>query len=208
MLRSNCAFSGERAMAALAASLVCLGLLTSCAQEVPLVTQSTTLTNDTLSEQRVWLAEEADKAIAASGVPDGWHERLYDRPSYPWTGPSEERDRYVEGIFPRECAGSNSGRLNFGLNNDVVLENPFLVADRVRDFWEAEGWTTSDVTPPNDYEVYFRADREDGAILGFTASEQGLLVEVMTSCSVNESVGNWMAHLDDENESKEERAFE
>lgn len=103
------------------------------------MTQSMTLTNDTLSEQRAWLAEEADKAIAASGVPDGWHERLYERPSYPWTGPSEERDR------------------------------------------------------------------EDGAILGFTASEKGLLIQVMTSCSVNESVGNWMAHLGEKNDSMEEQ---
>ena len=169
------------------------------------MTESMKLTNDTLSEQRVWLAAEADKAIAASGVPDGWHERLYDRPSYPWTGPSEERDRYIEGIFPMECAGSNSGRLDIGLNNDVVLEDPFSVADRVRSFWEAEGWVTSDVTPPNDSEVYFRADREDGAILGFTASEKGLLIQVMTSCSANESVGNWMAHEGEKIDSKEEQ---
>lgn len=146
------------------------------------------LTNELLSEQRVWLAAEADNTIAASEVLDGSHERLYDRPSYPWTGPSEERGRYLEGVLPRECAGSNSGRMNFSLNNDVALDDPFSVADRVRSFWEAEGWVTSDVTPPNDYEVYFRADREDGAILGSTASEKGLLIQVMTSCSVNEGV--------------------
>lgn len=170
------------------------GLLSGCVHEVPLVSNETRIrmSVDTLEEQRAWVEEQADIVIKASGVAEGWHQRRSTREDFAWIGPSEERSAYLTGLLPQFCGGTRAGRLDLGLNNDVVLENPLAVADRVRAFWEAEGWVVSEVLPVLEGERDLRADREDGALLGFTATPDGLLIEIYTSCSADASVTDWM----------------
>lgn len=187
------------------ASAFVLGL-SACAQEVPLVTESTRLSNDTLGEQQVWLAEQADAAIQASGFNDGWYERLSDGRNYEWTGPSSERNTYMESFYPRECAGTGTGRNRIALDNDSVLDAPVQTADQVRAFWESQGWTVSPLGPQDETGRDYRADREDGAFLRFISSPNRMVIEIYTNCSANESVGNWMAHVGEKNEFEEELA--
>ncbi len=175
--------------------ILAVGLLSGCVHEVPLVSNETRIrmSGDTLEEQQAWLGEQADAAIAASGVPEGWHERgYYVEDNLDWAADGENRRQILYSKLPQFCGGTRAGRLDLGLNNDVVLENPLAVADRVRAFWEAEGWVVSEVLPVLEGERDLRADREDGALLGFTATPDGLLIEIYTSCSADASVTDWM----------------
>ena len=203
MFSSGYRLGGRRVVPAFAASLVCLGL-SACAQEVPLVTQSTWLTDDTLAEQQAWLAEQADAIIQASGISEGWYERLDDGRIYDWTGPSPERSAYMEAFFPRECAGRGTGQNRISLDNDSLLADPVRTADQIRHFWESQGWTVSPLGPQSKTGRDYRADREDGAILRLLTTPNRMVFEVYTSCSADESVGNWMAHARAKNEFEDE----
>ncbi|MDI6023937.1 hypothetical protein QBL02_10320 [Leucobacter sp. UT-8R-CII-1-4] len=170
------------------------------------MTESTRLSDDTLAEQQAWLAEQADAIIQASGISEGWYELLGDGRIRDWTGPSSERSAYIEGYYPRECAGTGTGQNRISLHNDSVGESPVRTADQVRHFWEAQGWTVSPLGPQDETGRDYRADREDGAILTLLTTPDRMVFEVYTSCSADESVGNWMEHARAKNEFEEELA--
>ena len=174
----------------LTAMIIMVGL-SACVQEVPLVSESAITSVETLDEQRVWLEQQADAAIAASEIPEGWYDHGYiPEDNVPWSALREDRDLIIRPIAPIECGGRGTGRLDLGLNNDIAVPDIAVVADRMRAAWTAEGWTVSDVTDPSPGRVYFRADRADGAIMGFTATPEGLAIEISGTCSAHVSMGS------------------
>lgn len=191
---------GRRAAVVAAAAMVVL-TMSSCMQEVPIVSleSGNETTNMTLSEQREWVGEQFDLAIDASGVEEGWFD-IYDdsvvwAPQHP-----EHRERILQSSLPRKCG--SGGRLVESLKNRGA-EDPFEAVDRVRAFWESEGWAVSNIRS-YESDPYFRADREDGAVLAFRASTDGMSLEIETSCSVHGTVTNWQYRDEEENEFTEE----
>ena len=189
---------------AAALGLVAMVSLMGCVQEVPLVSEPRTTSVETLDEQLAWVEEQADAAIAAAEVPEGWYWGGSGVPEILWTGENADREPVRGSLLPVSCGGSRAGRLYLGLRNADQRSDSFVVADRVRAFWESEGWTVTDVTPPTDEEQDFRADRPDGALLGFTAAEDWLVISVHTSCSGHDTVANWEMYLGDPNPFDEE----
>ena len=165
--------------------------LSACVQEVPLVSESPITSAETLDEQRVWLEQQADAAIAASEIPEGWHQRGHlPEENVPWSALREDRDLIIRPIAPIECGGRGTGRLDLGLNNDIAVPDITVVADRMRAAWTAEGWTVSDITDPSPEEIYLGGDRADGAMLGFRATPDLLLIEIYGTCSAHVSMGS------------------
>lgn len=156
-------------------------------------------TNMTLDEQRAWVGERLDEAVAASGVADGWYD-IYWNDVF-WSAERlDDRELLLGSLFPGGCDG-HAGRLDVSLKNTEAAD-PLAAAARVRTFWEAEGWEVTDVwSPPSAAEPHFRADGEDGALLGFQASEEGMSLSVHTACSLHNTVTNWRAYLDEPSES-------
>ncbi|WP_153002136.1 hypothetical protein [Leucobacter chromiiresistens] len=173
--------------------------MSSCMREVPIVSleSGNETTNMTLSEQREWVGEQFDIAIEASAVEDGWFKT---RRTLPWTDAPGDRDGILNMLYPREC--SVGGRLVVSLQNRTA-DDPFAAAEKVRAFWESEGWTVSDIRS-YESDPYFRADREDGAVLAFRASTGRMSLEIETSCSVHGTVTNWQYRDEEGNEFTQE----
>ncbi|PRI10569.1 hypothetical protein [Leucobacter massiliensis] len=148
-------------------------------------------TNMTLDEQRAWVAEQLDAAVEASGVAEGWFD-IYWHDVFWSADRPEDREMILNSLFPDDCG--MGGQLITSLKNQTA-DDPLGAAARVRGFWESEGWTVSDVRSYGG-NPYFRADREDGAVLAFQASPEGMSMSVESACSVNNTVTNWDAYLD------------
>lgn len=172
----------------------CGALLAGC---TPIVSEARVTTNETLDEQREWVAGQLDAVIAVSGQNEGWYDSFFR--DHFWTEFSpEEREHFLGGIFPDKCGGGGSGRVSISLRNDS-LPDGFAVAERVRELWESEGWVVTDVfadTRPGD-DPDFRADREDGAQMSLQADQGGATVSVDAACSVNSTVTNWQQDRQD-----------
>jgi len=172
-------------------TLIIMFGLSACVQEVPLVSESAVTSVETLDEQRAWLEQQADAVVAASEIPEGWHQRGHiPEENVPWSALPEDRARVIGRLSPIECGGRGTGRLDLGLNNDIAVPDITVVADRMRAAWTAEGWTVSDITDPSPGQIYFRADRPDGAIMGFRATPDLLLIEISGTCSAHVSMGS------------------
>lgn len=171
-------------------------LLTGCLQEKPIVSTPGGLSNMTLTEQREWVAAQLDAAVAASEVPAGWYD-IYWKDVFWAVDRPEDRELLFNAWSPTEC-GANSGRLDVSLKN-LDADDPLSATARVRSYWEAEGFPVRDLYEThNDTEPYFIVDFEDGATFSMQASADGMSMSAHTACSVNNTVTNWQAHLDDE----------
>ena len=185
----------HRSCAAALLALAAVGGLSACLQEVPIVSNNpdNPSTNMTLEEQRQWVETQLDQALTASGAPDGWR-WVGGKIEVPWTERDEDRALVLESLLPEDCG--LGGRLITLLKNQTA-DDPLGAAARVRTFWESEGWTVTDIwSNPSAAEPSFRADREDGALMGFEASVEGMSLSVYSACSVNNTVTNWDAYLD------------
>lgn len=184
--------------AAVTLAIGAVAWLTGCTQEVPIVSKESRATIMTLDEQRIWVGEQFDAAILASEVPDGWRHSSSSEVRWADDYP-EDRAKTLNSLLPRGCDGT-AGRLDVTLiNNDAP--DPFAVAERVRVFWESEGWTVADIrdyAPEGD--PYFRADREDGAFLSLEAQEGGVALSVRSACSSHNTVTSWEHYLDEPGE--------
>lgn len=179
-------------------------LLSGCMQlEVPLVTDETRANNETLEEQRAWVAEQLDLATGASGVAEGWYD-IYWQDVF-WSESRPDDKELLRGVWlPEECGSNGAGQIEMSLKN-IDVEDPLAAAARVRNFWEAEGWTVTDVlsyeTPES---TYFRADRPDGAVLALQAAAEGMSLEVASACSLHNTVTNWADSVGEPNVFQEE----
>ncbi|WP_336659062.1 hypothetical protein [Leucobacter sp. USHLN153] len=146
----------------------------------------------TLEELQLWVADQFDQVLRASGVERGWMDMFEE--DFEWR--LERTDDHLSMInvwLPQTCA-EVGGQLDEWLINYSV-EDSFTAATHVREHWEAEGWIVSDVmSNPGPDEMRFRADRDDGALLGLTAYPGQMSIEVVTPCSVHATVSDWRSH--------------
>lgn len=172
-------------------ALVGVLLIAGCTpvQEVPLVSDELRSNNATLSEQRQWVGEQFEVAVKAAQVPDGWYFTYIADIVWP-----RDRVLLLSGLSPGECGSLGTRRVDTSLRNDNV-QDEFEAAKRVRAFWEAEGWTVTDIVPESSTYVYFRADNEIGAELALQAGSGGLTLEAATACSAHDSVVHWLDDL-------------
>ncbi len=158
-------------------------------------------TNETLEEQRAWVAEQFDAVVEASGVSSGWHDIYWQDVFWEEDRP-EDRELLLSAFFPGGCDGVAGQLYESLINADASAlpnaEDPIEAAARVRAYWESAGWTVTDLySPPNPDSPHFLGDRADGAMLAFRASETGMSLEVGTACSGHSTVVNWQRHLDE-----------
>lgn len=134
-----------------------------------------------------WTGEQADAAIAATGLPEGWAQEDSDPPRY-W-----ETERMLALVkAPSEyCRFGGPGeprpeRLQLSLRHEGLPEH-LEIAEKVRELWIADGWDVIDVVRPQDVAEYpyllFRADKPDGRGLAFRASERVFYLTVLSACS-------------------------
>jgi len=176
----------------------------ACVKEVPLVSDQKATSIETLDELRAWTGVQGDIAITATGVAEGWYEGGNGVPEVYWVSEGEDRDRILDSLFPTSCGSSGAGQLYLRLKNGDERSDSFAVADRVWAFWESSGWTVRYVIEPSAEERYFRADRADGAMLTFRASENWLGIGIQTNCSSHNTVTNWPLYLDSSDPFQEE----
>ena len=184
-----------RSVTALLAAAMSLSL-SGCLQEVPIVSNEThnETTNMTMLEQRDWVEAQLEAGVAATGVRDGWYWGTYTR--VPWSDDPNDRELILESWLPNECG--LGGRLIENVRMKEGLSDPDATAAQVRELWESQGWTVTNVRgDPYPGSPYFRADREDGAVLAFQASTMGMSLSVESACSVNNTVTNWEDYVDD-----------
>mgnify|MGYP003494132743 FL=1 len=180
--------SGSRvARAALLPVVLAAFVLTACSSGAVVSDASTwgTASRDT---QSAWIGDEVDTAIQAVGQPSGWWE--FDEDEH-WP---EERTVILEQLRTESCrpsrAGEQPGRLGISLHHSDI-QDPCEAAERVRTRWMNQGWTVTDVLESNrtnPSEIYFRADRADGALLTFDANKRIVRLQVWSACSQNNTV--------------------
>lgn len=150
----------------------------------PLVSDSQTWDQATLEEQRAWAQAQADEAITVLGQEEGWAMLLDDE--LLWPEHRTEIMGYARIDNCRPSKGSDQpARTMLDLSN-LDFHEPFEGAARLKQHWIDQGWTVTYVIDPEEApepEEYFRADREDGAMLSLSASENYMSLAVYSSCS-------------------------
>ena len=188
--------SPVRSAAVLFAALAAALSLSGCLQEVPIVSNEThnETTNMTMLEQRDWVEAQLEAGVAATGIRDGWF--WGSATAVPWSDDPGDRELILESWLPHECG--LGGRLMETVRIRTAIEDPARTAQLVRALWESEGWDVTDVwSDPVADEPHFRADREDGAFLGFQANREVMSLSAYSACSVNNTVTNWEDYVDD-----------
>ncbi|WP_156322619.1 hypothetical protein [Leucobacter musarum] len=160
--------------------------VTSCMSERPIVSNGDPISIMTREESQLWVADQFDDVVRASGVERGWMD-LYE-PDFEWRFERDADMQSMIGVWTPQYCGDSMRRIVEGLQNSTAPD-PLLAAAKVRAHWEANGWTVSDVrSTPSEAEPEFRADRDDGALLGFSVNENRMSVEVISPCSVHRSL--------------------
>ncbi|GAA1326225.1 hypothetical protein ACFSWE_12915 [Leucobacter albus] len=180
----------RRGVGALAA-LALLGV-TGCVPEgVPMISEPRRFTSMTFVEQLLWVESQLNEGIAAVGITEGWFVP-FGADRVDWDGAPENRLTVLGSMIPKACG--TGGRLN---ESALLLDapDPLGAALRIRAAWEAEGWVVTDLYgPPTPEFTVFRADREDGAMMGFDGNPDGLILKAYAPCSVHSSLSSW--HVD------------
>ncbi|XPP26670.1 MAG: hypothetical protein ACNYNX_00375 [Leucobacter sp.] len=141
-----------------------------------------------VEELREWVADEVGAVIEVTGLESHW--RMLLELELRW---AEDRELIFERSHLPRCT-TRSGQINpasarVDLISDPLEEDPFELAERVREHWEGEGWEISQLGPS-----YYRADRADGATLAIEGAEGAagkmLVLAVQSVCSNNLSVAH------------------
>lgn len=162
--------------------------------EVPIVSEPETYVGGTLVEHLQWVEEEIDKAIAVSGVKDGWF-KSFSGEEIEWTDDPKSRYEIFGSLLPRAC-----GKGGVLVQSLVIRDVPewSVIAERMWAAWEADGWVVTDVfsveRPSN---PVFRADREDGAVLSLNANDEGLILAVESPCSADATMSTGPLKLEE-----------
>lgn len=179
--RSVHAATVPRALPAVVLTALLATSATACLPEgTPMNARPQHYTGISFAALLAWVETELNRGIAATGVNDGWLFPAGSDP-VPWDGDPEHTYLVLGSVMPLRCG--DGGRLSAGIVRRDV-EDHLEAALRVRAAWEADGWIISDLyAPPSETGSNFRADRADGAVLGFDGNAEGLILEVHTACS-------------------------
>jgi len=186
-----------RTSAAVARATVVIAVLMSlvgCQEGGSVVSEKHAGGSATLNEQRSWAIGEIDAVIDVTGTQGMWRGTASTAPR--WETLVEnilDNSRKVRCAF--EMGKPNPAALKVDLWSDPLNEDPFELAERVRELWTAAGWEVADIIRKGDTEterVYFRADRADGAEMSLEASDasmrKSLTLSVQAACSSDPSV--------------------
>lgn len=177
----------RRARTPILVVVLALGLSGCTKEEAPMRATDTHYARDTLVEQLVWVEAQLDAAITASEITEGWV-APFGEFAVPWDASPQHRVDVLGSLLPQGCG------LGGQLMQDLVVSDapdPFGAAARVRAAWEAGGWSVSDVYGSAEPSMeYFRADREDGAVMSLDADDTGIILRVRSPCSAHRSVTN------------------
>lgn len=156
--------------------------------ERPVVADAKVIVHDSLWDQEAWVQAQAEDALAVLGPLEGW---WVDVPELQWP---RDKEKIIRGAETQICRsgqrGRMPGRLILDISNDT-LGDPIEAGQRLWKQWESQGWAVSYVIAPAEQPpgwVDIRADRADGAMLGFGASPLYAVVSVDSSCSDDISV--------------------
>ena len=151
--------------------------------EKPIVSEARVVERDSLGEQEDWVQSQAESALAVLGPKAGW---WVDVPELQWP---RDKERIIRGAETEICRSGpinrRPGRLILDISSDIYGD-PAEGSQRLWDYWEAQGWNVSYVINPEDQppgRIDFRADREDGAMLGFSGSSLYSTISINSSCS-------------------------
>lgn len=187
----------QKFLAVLTGLVVVAIFVPGCVGERPIVSERATVSNMTLFEQREWVSSHLDAAVLASAVPDGWYD-IYWKDVFWAVDRPDDRELLTSAWLPNSCGGGESGRVSMVLKN-MTFADPVAAAMRVRAHWESSGFAVRDLYDGgHDTEPNFVADFEDGSQLAMQAGEGGMSLSVRSACSMNNTVTNWAAYLDDE----------
>lgn len=156
--------------------------------EKPIVSDARVVEHDSLGEQEEWVQSQTEGALAALGPKAGW---WVDVPELQWP---RDKERIIRGAETEICRSGpinrRPGRLILDISSDIYGD-PAEGSQRLWDYWEAQGWNVSYVINPEDQppgRIDFRADKEDGAMLGFSGSPLYSTISINSSCSDDISV--------------------
>jgi len=164
-------------------------------EEASVISATRTIGEQTLQEQWEWAATQVEQVIARTETPGRWKGESDAEPSW-----ERERQRILGEAERSSCtfrAGQvNPAQLLVGVWADDIDGDVFALAGRVRERWQTEGWSVSDVIRREDTiagnEIQFRADSDRGAMLSLKAvssDERGMLfLTVQAECSRHPSV--------------------
>ncbi|MBC9937218.1 MULTISPECIES: hypothetical protein [unclassified Leucobacter] len=156
--------------------------------ERPVVSEAKILEHDSLGDQEAWVQSQTEGALAALGPSEGW---WVDVPELQWP---RDKEKIIRGAETEICRSGpinrRPGRLILDVSNDTYGD-PVEGSKRLWNYWEEQGWVVSYVIDPAEQtsgRIDFRADREDGAMLGFSGSPLYSTISINSSCSDDLSV--------------------
>lgn len=165
-------------------------LLGGCSAR-PLLSEKGYTTHVLRADLEAWAAGQADAAIAATGLREGWMQELADPPRSWEAERAEVLVRAGTELCRMTPEEPRPRRIVLTLYHEGV-EDYLEVAERVRVFWLSEGWEVRDVVRPEDVApppyLLFRADRIDGTGVAFRASERVFHLTLFSACSDNATV--------------------
>ncbi|MFC6234563.1 hypothetical protein ACFPZL_05645 [Leucobacter soli] len=182
------------AVASLLAVWFALGT-SACDGGIPVLSERNEVAGRTLQEQQEWAVAQVEAVISVTGTEGLWRGRGETGPRW-----DEAQLRILDRSRHVSCS-SEPGKVNpagllVRVRTDPLDEDPYRLAERVREYWATEGWTVSDVYGVEDSaaadSALIRADREDGAMLALSASDAGggrlLFLDVQAECSNDPTV--------------------
>ena len=183
---------------AAAAICVLLALPSSACQtsmEVPVVSERKVSSNSSLDELQAWVVDEVDAVMEATGVSSEWLALGWDEEAR-WIG---DREWIFEATERPQCT-FNMGEVNpasveVNLTTDPLEQDPFVLLERVREMWIANGWEVSNRFEPEQIQVKtleIVARQSDGSAMMFGARDvelgRYLVLMVDSVCSEHPTV--------------------
>lgn len=183
---------------AVAAICVLLALPSSACQtlmEVPVVSERKMSSNSTLEELQDWVVAEVDAVMEVTGVQTEWLALGWDEEAR-WIG---DREWIFEATERPQCT-FNMGEVNpasveVNLTTDPLEQDPFVLLERVREMWIANGWEVSNRFEPEQIQVKtleIVARQSDGSAMMFGARDvelgRYLVLMVDSVCSEHPTV--------------------
>lgn len=184
----------RRASAVAGVALLAVAVSGCDRMEVPIISEPTRLVGWTLVEHLQWVEVEIDKAIAVSGIKDGWF-KSFSGEEIEWTDDPRSRYEIFGSLLPWACG--NGGQL---VQDLIIRDVPDWaeISDRMRAAWESEGWVVTSVFyPERPDNPFYRADRRDGAVLSLNSNAEGLILSVESPCSADATMSTGPLKLEE-----------
>ena len=171
---------------AAAVLLLAASLLTGC-QNSAIVSDRSGAGDESIDALREWTTREVDAVTDTLGVDTSW--RMLLDTGLTW--PADREAIFESSHLPRctfDPGQQNAASVHVDLITEPLDEPLEGMLTPVRERWEADGWTISEIGSSD----YLRADRADGAFVTIEAAEgdagKFVSLSVTSHCSTNVTV--------------------